>query len=349
MTTFHVGERAVGDGASTFLVAEIGANHNGDPALAAEMIRVAAGIGVDAVKFQTYTADCLLADKDRVITWGLPGQEQQEPVGEMFDRLSLPMDSYHSLFAEAERLGLFAFSTPFSTEFARFLAPVVPCFKIASSDVTFYDLLETVAEFKKPVLLSTGKSTLAEVDDAVTTLFESGCADIALLHCVAQYPAPMNEMNLRTIPALAGMYPGCVIGFSDHSEGITAALGAVALGARIIEKHFTLDKNMVGPDHWFSSDPEEMRKLVAQIRALESALGGSRKTILACEQNERQTSTRSLVLARDIAVGERLTEGHLKVVRPGWGIHPREKPNLIGLRMRMSLTAGTVLKWEHLH
>jgi N,N'-diacetyllegionaminate synthase len=349
MSTFHVGERAIGDGASTFLIAEIGANHNGDPALAAEMIRVAADIGVDAIKLQTYTADCLLADKERMITWGAPGREKQESVGRMFDRLSLPLESYRSLFADAERLGIIGFSTPFSVELARFLAPLVPCFKVASSDVTFYDLLRTLAEFKKPVLLSTGKSTLGEIDDAVSTLLATGCTDLAVLHCVAQYPAPMNEMNLRTIPALSAIYPDCVIGFSDHSEGITAALGAVALGARVIEKHFTLDKNMDGPDHWFSSDPAEMKQLVCEVRRLESALVGSRKTILACEQTERLTSTRSLVLARDIAVGERLTEGHLKIVRPGWGIHPREKPNLIGLRMHVSLMAGTVLKWEHLH
>ena len=349
VSAFRLRERPVGNGASTFIVAEIGANHNGDAALAAEMIRVAAGIGVDAIKLQTYTADCLLADKERVITWGAPGREKQESVGCMFDRLALPLECYPSLFAEAERLGLIAFSTPFSVELARFLAPLVPCFKVASSDVTYYDLLGALGGYKKPVLLSTGKSTLGEIDDAVNTLLATGVSDIALLHCVAQYPAPINEMNLRTIPALSSLYPNCVIGLSDHSEGITASLGAVALGARVIEKHFTLDKNLDGPDHWFSADPAEMKNLVTEVRRLESASGESRKTILPCEQIERMTSTRSLVLAKDVAVGEQLTEGHLKVVRPGWGIHPREKPNIIGLRTRLSLMAGTVLKWEHFH
>jgi len=349
MPAFRIDQREVGEGARAFIVAEIGANHNGDPALASQLMRAAASAGVDAVKFQTYSADCLLADRDRVIAWGPPGRERREPVGAMFDRLSLPLQAYPQLFAEARALGLIAFSTPFSVEFARFLAPLVPCFKVASSDVTFHDLLRAVAECKKPVMLSVGKSTLGEVEEALTALQAGGCAEIALLHCVAQYPAPMEEMNLRTIPALAGMFPQAVIGFSDHSEGITAALGAVALGARVLEKHFTLDHALEGPDHWFSADPAEMTQLVKETRRLEAALGGARKTVLPCEQAERRTSVRSLVLARDIAAGQVLTEAHLKVLRPGWGIHPRDKAQVIGLTAQVSLPAGTVLTWEHLH
>lgn len=348
MASFHIRSRQVGGDAPVFIIAEIGANHNGDPTLAKKMVGAAAAAGVDAVKFQTYTAASLLADTERVIKWGPPGAEKSEPISKMFDRLALPLDSYKDIFGYAASLGLIAFSTPFSIEEAHFLAELdAPCYKIASSDVTYLDLLRAVGGFKKPVLLSLGKSTLSEADTAITTLLRAGCEALAILHCVAQYPAPMSEMNLRTIPALSAMYPECVVGLSDHSMGMTACLGAVALGAKIVEKHFTLDRHQEGPDHWFSADPEEMKQLVQEIRGLEAALGQSRKQVMPCEEKERFVSTRSLVLKTEVKAGTVITEEHLKIVRPGWGIHPHDKDKVIGLQIRRNLAAGTVLKWEH--
>ena len=348
MAAFTIGDRRIGQGFPVFIVAEIGANHNGDPALAARTVEAAARTGADAVKFQTYTAADLVADVERIVTWGPPGKQRSEPVGGMFDRLSLPREAHKDLFDLARSLGLVAFSAPFSLDAARFLAGIdVPCFKIASSDVTYLDLLREVAAFGKPVLLSTGKSTLAEVDRAVTTLTEGGCQEIALLHCVATYPAPFEDTNLRVISTLSAIYPHAVIGLSDHSQGTTACLGAVALGASIIEKHFTLSRDLEGPDHWFSADPEEMKRLVDETRVLESALGTPWKRITPSEEKGRNLGTRSLVLAQSVTAGTAITEDHLKVLRPGWGIHPYDKDKVIGLRVQSDLPAGTVLKWEH--
>jgi sialic acid synthase SpsE len=348
MVDFNIGCREIGKESPIFIVAEIGANHNGDPLLAKEMIKAAAAAAVDAVKFQIYTSASLLADADRIISWGPPGKEKSEPIGEMFDRLALPPDSYEDLFSFAKSLGLIAFATPFSIEEAHFLAELnVPCYKIASSDVSYLDLLREVARYRKPILLSLGKSTLGEVDEAIRTLLSAGCEDLALLHCVAQYPAPINEMNLRTISALSAIYPECVVGLSDHSLGITPCLGAIALGAKIVEKHFTLDHHLEGPDHWFSSDLNEMRQLVKEVRLLESALGQPGKGILPCEKQERVTSTRSLVLKTGLKAGTAVTEENLKIVRPGWGIHPHDKEKIIGLKVQYDLPTNTVLKWDH--
>jgi len=348
MASFNIGTRKTGEASPVFIVAEIGANHNGDLALARKLVEAAADAGVDAVKFQTYRAADLVADGERIVTWGPPGNQRAEPVGRMFDRLSLPFEAHKDLFDLARRLGLVAFSTPFSLEAARFLADLaVPCFKIASSDVTYLDLLRAVAAFNKPVLLSTGKSTLGEVDRAVTTLAQAGCKEIGLLHCVGKYPAPLEDTNLRVISTLSAIYPNAIIGYSDHSQGTTACLGAVTLGAKVVEKHFTLSCDSEGPDHWFSADPEEMKRLVKEIRALESALGMPWKRVLPCEEQGRNLATRSLVLAKSVRAGTAITESHLKVLRPGWGIHPHDKEKVVGLKVNQDLPAGTVLKWEH--
>lgn len=341
--------RCIGAGGPAFVIAEIGANHNGDPSLARELVHAASETGVDAVKFQLYTSEELLADRDRQITWGPQNASKTEPIGEMFDRIALPRDAFADLFAYARKLGLTPFATPFSIEGIKFLADLgAPCFKVASSDVTYLDFLDELARTGKPILLSVGKSTLGELDSAVRKVLDAQPApSLAVLHCVASYPAPWHELNLRFIPTLATLYPQCVIGFSDHSLGTTAAIAAVTLGARIIEKHFTLDQGMDGPDHWFSSDPSEMKHLVKEIRNVEAAMGSSGKGVTSSEQAERVTSTRSLVLRWPVKAGTILSESHLKVVRPGWGIHPHDKDKVLGLRIACDLDQDTVLQWSH--
>ena len=348
MVGFNIANRKIGGEAPAFIIAEIGANHNGDPILARKLVEGAAKAGVDAVKFQTYTAAELVADAGRLVTWGPKGSEKTEPIGEMFDRVTLHREAHNDLLRFAESLGLIAFSTPFSIEGVHFLDKLdVPCFKIAASDVTYLDLLEEAARPGKPVLLSLGKCTLAEADKAIETLINAGCKDLGILHCVAKYPSPMEEMNLRAIPSLASIYPQCVVGFSDHSKGLTASLGAVALGAKIIEKHFTLDKAMNGPDHWFSMDINEMRSLVSEIRALEGAMGQPGKRVVPCEKDEKLTSTRSLVLNQNVKAETIITADHIKVVRPGWGIQPGDKDKVIGLKVQCDLPSNTVLEWKY--
>ncbi|MFT4089221.1 MAG: N-acetylneuraminate synthase family protein [Asticcacaulis sp.] len=344
--TIHLPERAIGEGHPCFIIAEIGANHDGDLSRAKDMIAQAADCGVDAVKLQLYTAGELLADPERIIRHGEPGQEISEAIGALFDRLVVPREACESLFAYARSLGVIPFATPFSPEGAAHLGGLgAPLFKVAASDLCYFDMIDEIARWQTPTILSAGKCTLAEIDLSVTHARKAGIKGLGLLHCVAQYPAPHEEMRLSTIPVLKQLYPDCVVGLSDHSIGIASALGSVALGGKIIEKHFTFDKAAEGPDHWFSADPAEMALMVREVRALEQALPGVRQGVLACEQHERKTSVRSLVTARALKAGEVLTKADLKAVRPGTGIHPADQEKIIGLRVPRDLPANHVLNW----
>ncbi len=347
MTQFAFGGRAIGQGRPCFIVAEIGANHDGDPQRCLEMVRMAADCGADAIKLQTYSAAELVSDPQRIVAWGPPGRERREPVGAMFDRLALPRQAHPAIFEEARRLGMEAFSTPFSLDALDFLQGLEPPgWKIASSDVGYLDMLQAMGGSGRPVILSTGKHTLAEVDEAVRVLRAAGCRDLALLHCIAKYPAPMDQMALRSIPALAAVYADAVIGLSDHSIGIVAALGAVALGAKVIEKHVTYDKAADGPDHWFSADPAELKALVEGVREMEAALGAVQLGVTDCEIVERRDSIRSLVLARDVPAGQPIALADLTARRPGWGISPMRRDEVAGMAAKHDLAAGAVLTWD---
>lgn len=344
----YIENKFIANDSPTFIVAEIGANHNGDVELAKRAVDAAAECGVDAVKFQTYTAEELVADVERIVTWGPAGRQVSEPVGEMFNRIALPREKHKEVFDYAKRQGLIAFSTPFSIEGVDFLSHLdVPCYKVASSDVNYHALLIRLAQTGKPIMLSLGKCTLGEADDAISLLWDNKCKDLVIMHCVANYPSQMEDMNLNVIKSLKNMYPHCVLGFSDHSLGITASIGAVAFGARVIEKHFTLDKKMIGPDHWFSMDPSDMQNLVTEIRNLEIAMGHPHKRILKSEQAGRDNSIRSLVLAADVKEGRILKRSDLKAVRPGGGVSPAEIDKVIGLKVMTDLSKNTVLKWDH--
>ena len=329
------------------VIAEIGASHDGSVEKAEALVRAIAQAGAKAVKFQTYSAEELVADANRITRWGPPGQEREERISDLFHRLSLPREAHRDLFQLARELGMEPFSTPFSEDGVDFLNDLdVPCFKIAASDVIHLPLLQHVARTGKPVLLSLGKCTLSEVDLAYETLINHGCQQLCLMHCVAQYPAPMDEMNLRVIPTLQQTYPEVPIGFSDHSLGITAPIAAIALGARLVEKHVTLDCQAAGPDHWFSLDMPALANLVESVADAYSALGHPRKRILPCEQNERSTSTRSLVLRTNVSAGHRIDPKDLKIVRPGNGIAPKYLDVVQGMTTSTNLDANTVLQWE---
>lgn len=340
-------ERKIGEGEPCFIVAEIGANHEGDIERAKDMIAQAAACGVDAVKLQVYTPEELLADPERLISHGSAGEETSERIGSLFGRLVMPRDACAALFAYAHSLGVIPFATPFSPEGAAHLGDLgVSLFKVAASDLCYFDMIDEMVRYQKPIILSAGKCSWAEIDLAVTHTRQAGIQGIGLLHCVAQYPAPYNEMCLSTIRVLKQLYPDCIVGLSDHSIGIASALGSVALGGKIIEKHFTYDKNAAGPDHWFSADPAEMMLLVREVRALEAALPGVRHGVLNCELQERQTSVRSLVTRIDLNAGHRITKDDLKVVRPGTGIHPADQDKIIGLKVPRALPANHVLTWN---
>jgi sialic acid synthase SpsE len=343
------GDRLVlpGHGDPTLVVAEVGANHDGDVERAHALIDAFAAAGAKALKFQTYTAAELVADPERPLKWDSAGDVREEPIGELFDRLSLPRDAMPELFAHARELGVAAFSTPFSPSAAEQIAAAgAAALKVSSADISYTDLLVACANTGLPVIASTGKATVGEVDQAVAELEGAGAATIALLHCVATYPAPPDELNLRAIETLRLSYPACVVGFSDHSLGTACTLAAVAGGARIIEKHVTYDSRAEGPDHAFSLEPEAFGQLVRDVETVDAALGTTRRGVRPSEEHERHVSTRSLVAGRDLPAGSAIDPDALVVLRPGWGIHPHDRDKVAGLAPPRDIPAGTVLTWD---
>ena len=341
--------KIISNDSPTFIIAEIGANHNGDLALAKRSIDAAFICGVDAVKFQTYTTNELLSNKEGIVVYGKNGNEITETVEEMFDKVTFKREFHKEIFDYATSKGLICFSTPFSLQGVEFLEQLNnPIYKIASSDVNYVDMLEVIGATKKPVFLSTGKCTLSDMDMAINLLQNSGTTDLCILHCIANYPSKMENMNLNVIKTLKQMYPECIIGFSDHSLGITASLGAVCFGAKIIEKHFTIDKNLEGPDHWFSMDPTDMKNLVSEIRNLEMAFGTQRKFLAQNELPEKHWATRSLHINKDLKAGDTINKEDLDMLRPGYGISPFDRDKIIGIKLAKDIKKGTVLEWTHL-
>jgi N,N'-diacetyllegionaminate synthase len=342
---FRLGERWIGDSSKVFVIAEIGINHDGSLNKAFELIDAAAFCGADAVKFQTFRADRLMVPSDLRFSQQLPGGESAFA---MFRRLELSWEQHRQLKARADRNGVLFLSTPFDEESADFLESLgVPAFKIASSDLTHLPLLRHLARKGKPLLLSTGMSYLREVEEAVCTLQSCGAAEVVLLHCVSSYPAPPQALNLRTIPALHHRFH-LPVGFSDHSEGIFFSLLAAALGARVLEKHFTLDKNAAGPDHKVSIDPDELRELVSRLAIVEASLGTGSKQPAQAEQEGRALSRRSIVAAAEIAEHEAIQPWMLDCKRPAGGIDPREIDRVVGMRARRRIQKDSLLRWQDL-
>ncbi len=335
----------IGEGCPALVVAEIGINHGGNPALAHKLIDAAADAGADAVKFQTFRADSLWTRSPGRLAQQSPGEETAY---EMFRRMELDVEAHAALKSHAQGRNVIFLSTPFDEGSVDFLDILgVPAFKVASADITHFPLLRKIASKNKPVLLSTGMSTLAEVSEALWVLGDSGAGNTALLHCVSRYPAPPASLNLRAIETMRNHF-SVPVGYSDHSEGILLPLAAVALGAAILEKHFTLDKQMEGPDHKVSMDPGELKNLVAGIRLVEAGLGNGIKMPSPEERENLRLSRRSIVTARDVRAGEPIEAGMLEFKRPGTGIEPKLVSVLIGARARLDLQRDTVLQWDHL-
>jgi N-acetylneuraminate synthase len=340
--------RRIGSGHPCFVVAELSANHAGSLDRALQLVHLAAAAGADAVKIQTYTADTITLDSDaecfRIKGTIWDGRRLHD----LYREAHTPWDWHPTIFAEARKLGLIAFSTPFDPTAVDFLETLqVPCHKIASFELVDIGLLEKVGATRKPVILSTGMAALAEIDEAVRTLRGAGCPALALLKCTSAYPAPAEEMNLRTIPHLAEAF-GATAGLSDHTLGATAAVAAVALGAAVVEKHLCVSRSQPGPDSAFSMEPQEFREMVIAIRLAESALGRVSYDVTPREAVSR-THRRSLFVAEDIAAGEKLTERNVRSVRPADGLHPRHLRDVLGRTAVRALKKGTPLRWELLY
>jgi N,N'-diacetyllegionaminate synthase len=329
------------------VVPEIGANHGGDVGTAHTMVEALSAAGAECVKFQIYSAEELVADTDRIGTWGPPGGGTEEAIGSMFDRLSLPWGALDELFAHVRELGMEPFATPFSVRgLDKLLALKVNRLKIASSDVGHRSFLREAAMTGLPIILSLGKATLADADLAVAALEDGGATDVTLLHCVAAYPAPINEANLLVLNTLRSAFPQCAIGYSDHTQGYVAAIVAVALGATMVERHVTLDPLRSGPDEWFSLPISEFASFKQSLEQAAASLGSSRKSVTPCELKGRVNGTRSIFAVRDLPTGWVLAEDDLKVVRPGVGLAPEHMTAVIGLPLKRSVAKNTPLDWQ---
>lgn len=331
-----------------YLIAEISANHNGSIERAEAIVRAAADAGADAVKLQTYTADTLTIPCDSEYFRIKGTLWEGKTLHDLYQEAYTPWEWQPRLKALAKDLGMDCFSTPFDATAVDFLEEMnVPCHKVASFEVVDIPLLKKIASTGKPVILSTGMASLAEIDEAVATLRENGTQELALLKCTSAYPAPPEEANLRTIPHLAQAF-NCVSGLSDHTLGSAVAVGAVAVGARIIEKHFTLARADGGPDSAFSMEPDEFRQMVQDIRTVEKALG----TVcydLTPKQQESKVFRRSLFVVKDMAAGETFTEENVRSIRPGYGLPPRFLPLVLGCRSSMPIKRGTPLAFDLLN
>jgi N,N'-diacetyllegionaminate synthase len=343
----RIGDRSIGNGAPCFVIAEAGVNHDGDATRAHQLIDAAAAAGADAVKFQTFVADRLAAESAPTALYqqAAGGRQTQR---EMLKRLELPRSAYASLIAHAAALGLVWLSTPFDEECADFLDALgMAAFKTSSGDVTDHGFLAHVAGKGKPMLVSTGMSTLDDVAGAVSAIASGGARELALLHCVSSYPADVRDVNLRAMTTLAAAF-AVPVGYSDHVQGPEAALAAVALGASVLEKHLTLDRHAAGPDHAASTEPEEFRRLVASIRAIEAALGNGEKRPADSEREVARVARKSLAAARPLTPGMTVAPEMLVAMRPGTGIPPSAIACVVGRPVRSAVAAGALIAWEDL-
>lgn len=343
-----IGERSIGSGQPCFLIAEAGVNHNGDVAMARRLIDVAARAGADAVKFQTFKADLVISDDAPKARYQLDHTDPGESQLEMVRRFQLSYDDFAALRDYCHDRGIVFLSTPFDHDSLDFLVTLgVPALKLPSGELTNLPLLHAAARSGLPAILSTGMADLSEVGVAVETLRSGGCDQLVVLHCVSNYPADPADANLRAMATMAEAFD-VPVGYSDHTPGLTVALASVALGACVLEKHFTLDRTLPGPDHAASLDPEELTALVREIRTLESALGDGAKRPRPAEVDTLKVARRSLFLSRPVPAGRQLDPADLVALRPAGGIPPSEFDTVTGRRPTRDLDAGHRLDWQDL-
>ena len=343
----RIGNYTLGPGHPTFIVAEMSGNHGGSLERALEIVRAAKRSGADAIKLQTYTADTITLKCDRedfLIPAGTPW-ENHSTLWDLYDKAHTPWDWHEAIFHEARGLGLEIFSSPFDESAVELLERLgAPAYKIASPEITDIPLLERAARTGKPVIISTGISELADIELALSTLRNAGASEIIVLKCTTAYPAPIEESNLCTISDMINRF-GVLSGLSDHSMGTAAPVAAVALGASLIEKHFTLDDSKETVDSFFSSGEDEFTRMVQDIRLVERALGCVSYDITPSALPSLR-GRRSLYVTAEIKAGETITEHNIKSVRPSFGLHPKHYKELLGCRAKSDLQLGDRLSWD---
>ena len=313
-----------------FIIAEAGVNHNGDIEIAKKLVDKAVVAGADAVKFQTFKAENIVCRDARKADYQMETTDQTESQFDMLKKLELTSEMHEHLLEYCRQKEIMFLSTPFDIDSLYYLVELgVDIIKIPSGEITNYPLLREAGKTKKKIIISSGMSTLNEVKDAVKVLKDNGSNDVTVLHCNTEYPTPYSDVNLRAMLTLKEKL-GVKVGYSDHTQGIEIPIAAAALGAVVIEKHFTLDKNMEGPDHKASLEPDELQKMVRAIRNIEKALGDGRKEPSESEKKNIDTARKSIVAKCEIKAGERLTESNLTTKRPGTGVSPMQWNQVIG-------------------
>jgi pseudaminic acid synthase len=339
--------RLIRPGEPTYIIAEMSANHNQDFEQAVKIIEAAKDAGADAIKLQTYTPDTITIDSDKDYFQVKDTIWEGYNLYKLYGEAYTPWDWQPKLKVIANDLGLDLFSTPFDFSAVDFLEAMdVPVHKIASFENVDLPLLRKIASTGKPIIISTGMATLAEIDEAVRTIRDAGGQELALLKCTSAYPAIPDEMNLRVIPHLADAF-NVPTGLSDHTLGIAVPVAAVALGACIVEKHFTLSRDITGPDSAFSLEPHEFKAMVEAVRVTEKALGQVEYGVTEREVASR-IFRRSLFVVKDIKAGEYFTPDHIRSIRPGYGLHTRYLDIVIGSRAACDIARGTPLQWDML-
>jgi N,N'-diacetyllegionaminate synthase len=335
-----VDDYSIGFGYPCFIIAEAGVNHNGDLGLAKTLIEAAKTAGADAVKFQTFSTDDLALDTAPKASYQRGTTDKAESQYQMLKKLELKQEEFADLKLYADQVGITFLSTPYDLESARYLAELgVGAIKIASIDITNHPLLKEVARLGLPILLSTGMATLGEIEQGLAVVNNGGNSQVVLLHCVTNYPIKEEEANLRVMGTLRQAFD-VPVGYSDHTVGLAAPLAAVALGAVVIEKHFTLDRDSPGPDHAASIEPAGLAELVAGIRAVEQALGSGVKHLSEVEMENRRTMRRSLVAKCSISKGTLIDASMLAMKRPGTGLGGEFIPYVVGRQARRDIEYG---------
>ncbi len=339
--------RAIGPDHSPFIICELSANHNGSLDAALRLIEEGAKAGADAIKIQSYTADTITLDSDTDDFRIKGGLWDGRRLYDLYKEAHTPWEWHGALFDHARKLGVIMFSSPFDTTAVDMLEDLnAPAYKIASFEAVDLPLIRYVASTGKPMIISTGMADAEEIGEAVATAREAGCTQLALLHCVSSYPAPAEDYHLRTIPDMARNF-GTVVGLSDHTLDNATAVASVALGASIIEKHFTLDRTGGGPDDSFSLEPVEFAALCRDTKTAWAALGRSNYGRKSSEHSNVKFR-RSLYFVRDIAEGEAITAEAFRSVRPGFGLPPKFADRIIGMRVRRAISANTPVLAEDL-
>lgn len=343
----EIAGRPIGPGYRPFVICELSGNHNGDLGRALAMIDAAAATGCDAIKIQTYTADTITMDVDRPEFRIHGGLWDGRSLHELYQEAQTPYDWHPALFERARARGVILFSSPFDETAVDLLASLeAPAYKIASFEAIDLPLIAYAARHGKPLIISTGMANLAEIEAARDTALAAGAGGVILLHCVSSYPASFADANLRTIPDMAARF-GCPIGLSDHTPGTAAAVAAVALGACVIEKHFTLARSDGGPDAAFSLEPTEFQALVSDARSAWESLGQAQYDLLGSERANAQFR-RSIYVAADVKAGAVIAASDVRSIRPGLGLAPQHRDTVIGRVAARDLKRGEPMSWDML-